>query len=181
MTITIRPPSSSSLTAQTSFVSPDATWLYGTWHVTHSTLPIWRTKRSVQITYTPLPSNDGKIDDVVTYQEQTGSDTVKRVRGVDTPSAGVDGAWDWRGRGWLMIASSHWEVLGYGTESDEGGQWAVTYFAKTLFTPSGIDIYSRSSSGLRDTTIEGIKDALRNLGDSSIEKLVGEMFTIAHR
>ena len=62
------------------------------------------------------------------------------MRGVDTPHPSHPAAYGWRGKGWLKIASSQWEVLGSGEE--EGG-WAVTFFQKTLFTPIGIDVYAR--------------------------------------
>jgi len=187
--ITVRPPSTSSK-PQPSFTSPEPTWLHGTWHVTHSTLPMWRTKRNVQITYTPIPKTND-IDDLVTYQELE-SDKVKSIRGVDKPSSMVPSAWDWRGKGWLMIASSHWEILGYGEETVDHGEfgsvddeprgrqkWAITFFSKTLFTPAGIDIYSQFPEGLRDETVSEIKEALSTLGDADVEELVGQIFKVA--
>lgn len=84
-----------------------------------------------------------------------------------------------------MIASSHWECLGFGTvdsdgdTGDEGGnQWVVTYFAKTLFTPAGIDIYSREKGGLPASTVEEILDALRRFGVEKITRLVDNVFQI---
>lgn len=94
-----------------------------------------------------------------------------------------------------MIASSHWECLGWGdckphttpgdTEdgSDKAGdgyenQWMVTYFAKTLFTPAGIDIYSRKKEGLPGAVVEEILGALRGFGIEEITELVGGVFQI---
>lgn len=84
-----------------------------------------------------------------------------------------------------MIASSHWECLGFGTAdsdsdtSDEGGnQWVVTYFAKTLFTPAGIDIYSREKRGLPPSTVKEILDALRGFGLEEIARLADSVFQI---
>lgn len=34
------------------------------------------------------------------------------------PTPGAPGAWDWRGRCWLVIASSHGECLGFGCADD---------------------------------------------------------------
>ncbi|SLM41103.1 hypothetical protein LPUS_12015 [Lasallia pustulata] len=179
--ITLRPPTASAL-AQPPFTPPTPQWLSGTWHVTHSTLPMWKSKRNVQITYRPLPSADGgtdqgtdRIEDIVTYQGLK-SEKIKSVNGVDKASATDAGAWDWRGKGWLMIASSHWEVLGYGHRGPD--EWAVTYFAKTLFTPAGIDIYSRSSAGFSEETLEGITDALGKIQDPHVKKLAGEIFEV---
>ncbi|KAK8230770.1 hypothetical protein HDK90DRAFT_512889 [Phyllosticta capitalensis] len=149
---------------------PSPAFLAGTWHVTHSTLPMWSSKRNVTITYTPLEgSSPAKLDDLVEYAPASKpADTTKRssVRGVDTLAQlphGSGWAWDWRGKGLLKIASSRWEVLGYGDE-EKGNQWVVTYFASTLFTPAGIDIYSRGAGGLRPETVGDIKSALQGLG-----------------
>lgn len=153
-------------------------FIVGTWHVTHSSLPLWKNKRNVNITYELLPGSSGvtKLDDLVRYQA-LGSDSVKSVHGVDTPSPGNPGAWDWRGKGWLMIASSHWELLGSG-QTDDGNQWTVTYFAKTLFTPAGIDIYSRRKEGLSQDLVEGIVKALKELGVDEITTLANDIFQI---
>lgn len=58
--------------------------------MTHSTLPMWKDKRNVTITYTNLPADSAgvvKIDDLVSYQG-IASDKVKTVCGIDTPSPG---------------------------------------------------------------------------------------------
>jgi hypothetical protein len=187
---TLRAPSSlPTTTSSPSILPPSLTWLSGSWNVTHSTLPMWRKNRNVVITYTVTSTSPLEIDDQVTYQP-LGSDSVKTVRGVDKPFAvpntqeGAEGSlgFNWRGKGWLMIASSKWEILGYGDEEGtgvEGGvknAWVVTYFAKTLFTPAGVDIYSRVGA-LRPETVEGIKAGLVGLG-GDVEKLAGDMFEI---
>ncbi|KAL1627783.1 hypothetical protein SLS54_002049 [Diplodia seriata] len=178
---------------------PAPAWLQGKWHVTHSTLPMWRSKRNVTITYTPV-ADSTKIDDLVEYQALDGNklasdDKLKSVHGVDTPAADCAGwAWDWRGKGWLVIASSRWEVLGYGDEGDGGQaaeavggaqvqaperrQWVVTYFAKTLFTPAGIDLYSRHPDGLRPGTVEAIGEALARVEDEGVRKLAKDLFEV---
>lgn len=139
---------------------------------------MWKKSRNVAITYKLLPTStpDGtpKIDDLVTYNGLTG-DKVKSVSGTDT--AAGPGAWNWRGNGWLKIASSHWEVLGYGGQ--EGGeQWVVTYFAKTLFTPAGVDIYSRRKEGLGAGLLKEIQDALASVDAEDVKKLAGEVFVV---
>jgi hypothetical protein len=104
---------------KTTAPSIDIDFLAGTWYVTHSSLPLWKNKRNVTITYTPIPptattkiagssGNDTKLDDLVQYQSRDASKPkIHSVRGIDTPSRSNRGAWDWRGKGWLMIASSH--------------------------------------------------------------------------
>ncbi|KAL9100332.1 MAG: hypothetical protein Q9163_004281 [Psora crenata] len=135
---------------------------------------MWKTKRNVKITYKPLSSQ--KLEDIVSYQPIS-SDKQKTVLGVDTVGKNT-GEWDWRGKGWLMIASSHWEVLGWG-ELEGGAQWVVTYFAETLFTPAGVDIYSRAKRGCGDEVVKRIKDALRGIEDERMGKLTAELFEVA--
>lgn len=154
--------------------------------MTHSTLPMWKSKRNVRIQYTPLdPSspeiakeNTDRVDDLVTYQGLSG-DKVSSVKGVDKAATGDSrGEWNWRGKGWLMIASSHWEVLGWGEEEGTGNKWVVTMFAKTLFTPAGIDIYSKARGGLKTETLEDIKAALTKVDDSDVKRMAGDLFEI---
>jgi len=182
--ILIRAPTTTDLPQASDFIPPTPAWLSGTWHVTHATLPMWKSKRNVTITYKTHPPTSpstaqettDKLDDIVSYQS-LGSAKMKTVRGIDTASGKDSGAWDWRGKGWLMIASSHWEVLGYG-DLEEGQQWAVTYFAKTLFTPAGIDVYSRMKEGLSEAVMVGIKEALAAVEHAGVTSLAGELFEV---
>ncbi|KAH7081406.1 hypothetical protein BKA63DRAFT_503746 [Paraphoma chrysanthemicola] len=191
--VTLRAPSSLPTTQSSPTISPPTlSWLTGPWHVTHSTLPMWKKNRNVVITYTPVPNTSpAQIDDLVTYQP-LGSTSTKTVHGVDkpfdVPNINNDGAgstaagetaslgYNWRGKGWLMIASSKWEILGYGEEEGTGNSWVVTYFAKTLFTPAGVDYYSRKGR-LAPQTVEDIKVGLKGLG-GDVEKLAGEVFEV---
>ncbi|KAI5203803.1 hypothetical protein AUEXF2481DRAFT_1640 [Aureobasidium subglaciale EXF-2481] len=170
-----------------SYQSPSLSFLQGTWHVTHSTLPMWKSKRNVQITYTALPPSTAdakldqtdRLDDVVSYQGLD-SDKLHTVHGVDKASGGigVTDVWDWRGKGWLMIASSHWEVLGWADKGASQDSWVVTYFAKTLFTPAGIDFYSRRKEGLSEQTIQDIKAALSRVDNEDVRRLSSEVFEV---
>ncbi|KAL2007692.1 hypothetical protein VTN00DRAFT_7674 [Thermoascus crustaceus] len=221
------------------------------WHVTLSTLPMWRTNRNVRIRYTllepskpllgssgPEPTKPGKkknaslrLLDRVTYQSQSQSlksksrpgtesesgsgsgeneskDKVHCVMGVDTAittrgkdDEGSTWGWEWRGSGWLRLASSRWEVLGYGTittipgptEEDGAGpvqaggdgqeermDWMVTYFSKTLFTPAGIDIYARPRAVVPEELLAGIKRGLKDTGDVVLGRLAEELFPVRH-
>lgn len=185
--ISLRTPAiyhSSSSASTPPFDPPPVEWLTGRWHVTHSSLPLWKDKRNVTLDYAALPSNDNasavRIDDTTSYKK-LGSEKVKTAHGIDTPSAGKPGAYDWRGTGWLRIASSHWEILGYGEVAGERAhRWIVTYFAKTLFTPAGIDIYSRQADGLPEGVVAEIKDALGALEARELRKLVADLFEVKH-
>lgn len=160
---------------------------------------MWKKNRNVVITYTPIPSTSPpQLDDVVTYSPlNTSKPVVKTVRGVDKPfsvpntaesTAGgtVEGeagegalaslAYNWRGKGWLMIASSKWEILAYGDEEGTDNAYVVTFFAKTLFTPAGIDVYSRKDR-LKEETVEAIKAGLAGLG-GKVAELAGELFVV---
>ncbi|RYP54475.1 hypothetical protein DL768_000781 [Monosporascus sp. mg162] len=158
------------------FVPPPLEWLYRTWSVTHSTLSMWRSAKNVRITYRPYEADKSSslaIDDLVEYEKKGSQSGVKTVEGIDRPDPGSPGAWDWRGKGWLRIASSHWEVLGYGerplaaAEGDAGVErWVVTWFAPTLFTQEGLDIYSDRREGLSRETLEAIMEALKTLGEA---------------
>lgn len=165
---------------------------------------MWKKSRNVIIRYTRIGSSS-HLDDEVTYQPLDKSKSkIKSVRGVDKPNLSVSGStsmstpadtdtaaggeelaslgYTWRGRGFLAIASSKWEILGYGNEDAAtpdapGNSWVVTYFAKTLFTPAGVDIYSRRGQ-LRAETVEDIKKALKGLG-GDVEKLAASVFEVA--
>lgn len=127
---------------------------------------------------------------MVTYQNLS-SDKLKTVHGVDKPfevpntsSAPAEAeagevaslGYNWRGKGWLVIATSKWEILGYGDEEATGNSWVVTYFAKTLFTPAGVDFYSRKGS-LAPQTIEYIKAGLAGIG-GDVAKLAEQVFEV---
>lgn len=144
----------------------------------------------MRITYTAIPSTSPvQLDDVVSYQS-LGSDSLKTVHGIDKPfdvpnttappsGTGDDVAslgYNWRGKGWLVIATSKWEILGYGDEQGTGNRWVVTYFAKTLFTPAGVDVYSRKGS-LAPQTIDSIKAGLAGLG-GEVANLAEQIFEV---
>lgn len=111
------------------------------------------------------------------YESLNGKSGVKTVAGVDTASEpDSTGAWDWRGKGWLFFVSSHWEVLGWGERpcaGAEGGveRWVVTWFAPTLFTKEGVDVYSDRREGVSEETLKEIMSGLKG----SEAKPVAEM------
>ncbi|KAG9248212.1 hypothetical protein BJ878DRAFT_532044 [Calycina marina] len=161
-----------SLPSSNEFTTPSLEWLQGSWFVTHSTLTMWRKARNVQITYAIIPSTSSSpelLDDTVTSTPtaRTLLPQLKAIRGIDTPDG--HGGWDWRGKGWLKIASSHWEVLGWGEH--EGERWVVTWFAPSLFTPAGLDLYSSRKEGMRDVLYKEIMEKLEGLEAKEMAEL----------
>ena len=167
------------LPSSTEFRSPPLEWLQGTWFVTHSTLPMWRKAKNVRITYKLIPPSDPTqptlLDDEVCSEptQRTLLPQPKSIKGIDTPDG--DGAWNWRGKGLLKIASSHWEVLGWG-ENDIGEEdkerWVITWFAPSMFTPAGLDIYSSRKVGMSEKTYKDLTLALENLEAKDLADLV---------
>ncbi|KAM0325317.1 hypothetical protein ACHAQA_007302 [Verticillium albo-atrum] len=181
--ITLRSPSkyaSASASSSPSGPTPPALdWLHRTWSVTHSTLAMWRTARNVRITYKPLPGSAAgapRIDDLVEYEPTTTSAAkLKTVAGVDTAAGDDTTAWDWRGGGMLFFVTSHWEVLGWGERKLAGGgveRWAVTWFAPTLFTKEGVDVYCDRKEGISEEGYAEVLAALKGLEAKPVVALV---------
>ena len=148
---------------------------------------MWRTARNVRITYKPLPPSSSaggeggggprpRIDDLVEYEKQ-GKTSLKTVEGIDTAASGSGdtGSWDWKGKGVLGFVSSHWEILGWGERTGADGateRWVVTWFAHTLFTKEGIDLYSDRREGLSPALAEEILAALKGVDSKEIVAMV---------
>ncbi|KAI1269463.1 hypothetical protein F5Y18DRAFT_99330 [Xylariaceae sp. FL1019] len=159
-------------TASEPFNPPPSQWLWGTWAVTHSTLSMWKPSQNVRITYTPQKDDESVFDNLVEYEKKNGKGGVKSVLGTEKPDPKVPSAWNWRGKGWLAIASSHWEVLGWGDRTLPNGdveRWAVTWFAATLFSEEGVDVYCDRREGLSKGTAD---DIIRTLKELEAPKLV---------
>ncbi|KAH6613419.1 hypothetical protein F5144DRAFT_634011 [Chaetomium tenue] len=128
-----------------------------------------------------IAAHRARVSDTVEYEARSGRGGVKRIAGVDTAAvAGDAGVWDWRGSGWLFFVGSHWEVLGWGERvvpregaaagveagvGDEGEvemeRWVVTWFAPTVFTAEGVDVYSDRRGGASEGLV---KEVLAELG-----------------
>ena len=88
------------------------------------------------------------------------------------------------GKGVIKVASSHWDILGWGVDNNarSKGQgsaeklWMVTYFIKTVFTPSAVDIYSRDPAGLSPELVQDIKKALKRTGHPELVRLTDELY-----
>ena len=171
-----RPPSSSPAKAASPFTEPTLDFLKGTWHVFYSTLPMWESNRNVTITYSPLPDIEGGWNNLVKYQPVS-SDKWKTVEGIEKPDPSIPSAWNWRGKGWLKIASSHWETLGWGDEEDG---WLVIWFQKTLFTPAGIDVLARRKEGLSEELLNRIRGEMKKVEDQAFNEQAEKIFKIRH-
>ncbi|RDA94830.1 hypothetical protein CP533_4317 [Ophiocordyceps camponoti-saundersi (nom. inval.)] len=188
MSIQLKPPTRYSTSSPSGGGGgPPIPWLTSTpWAVTHSTLSMWRKARNVRIRYSALPSKDeggrARLDDLVEYEPVKSDGVRKTVEGVDTQAVddGPEGgcaSWDWRGKRWLSFVSSHWEVLGWGEEEMVGGgveRWAITWFAPTLFTNEGLDIYCDRREGLSEETYKRLREALTALAVPKIVAMVDE-------
>jgi hypothetical protein len=189
-TYSIKPPSDN---GSVEVEAPSFLWIGTTWCVAYTNLPLWKDKKNVRITYriegnAPSPS-DGRmpdLDDHVVYEE-IGKTKEKHIHGISRPVE-VEGiafglAYSWRGKGWLRIASSDWEILGWGKDefasADKPNDWVVTCFSKTLFTPAGIDIYTRTALPLTEETLKKIKDVLTGLADENWSKMVNAIYEIS--
>ena len=169
--------------SQADFIPPTIDWLSGTWRLTHSTLSMWKSNRNITMNYTIIPASSAqdpsnKLDDVTSYQPLASS-KFKSIHGIDTARGTDTSLWDWRGKGWLTIATSHWEVLGYGDIGEEAGgpgQWLVTYFTATRFTNAGISVYSRAKEGNPEALVREILESISGMQNETVKKLTGEMF-----
>lgn len=85
----------------------------------------------------------------------------------------------WRGRGWLKLISSHWEILGHG-DLEESGQWMVIHGQKSIATPAVINLYTRKKEGLREDMRKEAQAALEGLGDEHLLALVRTMYLVRH-
>lgn len=120
--------------------SLDARELEGTWHVVATTFPMWLDgkKTSPRFAYSKVRSEDGvvRMDDLVSYVEdgKPGS-----IEGVDTQGE-VPTHFTWRGKGLLALFKSEWDVVFV----SEDRSWAIITFSKTIATPEGMDVISRT-------------------------------------
>lgn len=118
--------------------------LQGTWHLIYSNFDMWKNNvKDVTFTYTP-EEKDGKpvLLDEVKYTKE-GSE--KTITGYDHPED--DTKFTWRGKGLLGVLSSNWQIEWFNHEQD----CLIISFEKTMLTPAGVDILSRSSSPNEDS------------------------------
>jgi hypothetical protein len=141
---------------------------------------MWSKARNVRITYGSLPPHSSgahRVSDLVEHEKLDGSGGLKSILGADTSANSTEtGIWNWRGKGALFWVTSHWEVLGWGErkigDGEEVERWVVTWFAPTLFTKEGIDIYSDRKEGLSEATARDIVEALKKIEAKDVAEMV---------
>jgi hypothetical protein len=191
--VVIRAPSShtysTSKATNYNLKTPSFEWLSTTWNVSYSSLPLWKGKQNVRITYSlcgATPQDSLRMPDLDDHVEsqKIGQTKTSHIHGISRPVE-VEGlefglAYSWRGKGWLKIASSDWEILGYGPDNHakDPNDYIVTFFSKTLFTPAGIDIYTRTKANLSDETLSAIKSTLASLSDEKFTSIANSIFEV---
>ncbi len=119
----------------------DAKRLEGGWHVVATNFPMWLDGSKTDPTFIYRVSNAGSVpielEDTVAYSEGGKKET---ILGTDTQDASGSSHFTWRGRGLLSVFTSDWVILK--TAPDD--RFMVLYFSKTLATPEGVDVISRS-------------------------------------
>lgn len=109
----------------------------GTWYVVRSSLGLWLSggitgRHNPSVTYAPLPG--GQLVDTVRF---TQGGQPHLIVGLDTPDG--EGGYVWRGLTPLTrLTKSRWHFL------QAGGDWTITMFERTLFTPAGLNVYART-------------------------------------
>jgi hypothetical protein len=150
----------------------DAATLQGTWHVVATTFPMWTEgrRRDPSFTYARLRREGARVrfDDTVAFVKDGGRDSIE---GVDTQHAEVPTHFTWRGRGWLCLFTSDWDVVAL----DPAGRWAALTFSSTIATPAGVDVIARDRA-LDPETLAAVVARLR--GDPVAASLLGGLVVL---
>lgn len=131
-------------------------FLAGTWFIAQTSLPMWLKgdKMGPTLNYTITEcKGETVLLDEVKYSKKGKQ---KTITGYDKINPANPNAFTWRGKGLLSLSTSDWEIR----LKDPQGQWAVSWFSKTLFTPEGVDILSRTPT-LSAATMDSIKQAMK--------------------
>jgi hypothetical protein len=142
--------------------------LEGRWFVVRSNFPMWlkgkKTNPSFSYTVTSKGKNTVLLDEVQ-YQKKS---KAKSIVGYDKPVNTQNRSFVWRGKGILAGLKSKWSIL----YLDSNQQWMIIHFKKTLFTPEGYDVISKSKSVNPETD----RKVLEKLKELKIDQL-----TIIHQ
>lgn len=126
-------------------------WLAGTWFVIASDAPLWVKGDKVAPTLNYTIRQHGSTYRLLDEVKYTKDHHHKTITGYDKLNNTQTNAFIWRGKGVLFFVKSKWQV----TLQDTAGRWAVIAYSKTLFTPEGVDILSRSPA-LDEATMQHI-------------------------
>lgn len=133
--------------------------LEGRWYINQSNFPMWLKGNKINPTFNyTLKEKGGKegLVDVVKYKQ---NGKTKSIKGFDNVVDQHNTQFVWRGKGWMAILTSKWSIL-YISPNKE---WAIIYFQKTLFTPEGYDVISRTPRLSREQT-QAVDTQLQKLG-----------------
>lgn len=156
---------------------PTIDQISGLWFITRTSVAFWKDKRNATVTFTQVKSNtSGALDNLAIYQTLS-SDNLKSVHGTDRPSQNNPGTFDWRGNGWLSIASSRWEILRYGVEGN-GGAWLLVHTQASIFTSEGFILYSRKKEILQSDVQMTLEGRLAEYQPGHLKELVVAMFEV---
>lgn len=130
--------------------------IVGTWFICSTNFPMWLKgdKTSPTFTYS-ITDKKGETNVLLDEVKYVKNGKIKTLTGFDYQDATDSSAFVWRGKGLLSLVRSQWKVVLH----DPNGQWAVIWFSKTLFTPEGVDIISRTPQ-LSDKTLNHIKSLM---------------------
>ncbi|KAG8870842.1 histidinolphosphatase [Tulasnella sp. 332] len=164
-------------------------WLMEKWTVMASTLPLWKGRKNVTISYSQIgdqPINETFFDQVqFSWSEKTapgtapstleGVDTVRRVDKREESEAkaqnGVRYRWGATGLMAWICPRANWQLLGFFLAEDpkrSDEDWVVMYFDKTLFTPAGLDIYVCNPKAFNMSKVRKIISACQKNSDAAV-------------
>lgn len=128
--------------------------LLGSWYIQFSDFPMWikGDKKDPTFTYT-LTNQEDIIDDTVSYTKNGKNKTVK---GFDKKINNNE--FIWQGYGLLRLFKSKWKV----SYISEDKHIVIIEFEKSLVTPKGYDIISRSKN-LNDNDSKNIIEVFNRL------------------
>lgn len=132
------------------------TFMVGTWFIIQTNFPMWLKgdKLNPTLNYTLIErKGQPMLLDVVKY---THKGKQKTITGYDKADAENPYIFYWRGKGLLAIASSKCDIR----LRDPKGQWAVSWFSKTAFSPEGVEIISKTPT-LPPATLSHIKQLMQ--------------------
>lgn len=131
--------------------------LEGTWYVHLSNFKMWLKGNKHHPTFTygiAYKKKQKGLKDVVSYDKKGKR---KQIVGFDKPENEAATQFTWRGKGFLALFKSKWEIV-YRSPG-----WTLIHFEKTLATAEGYDVISRGKQ-FSIEEIESIKAKLRELG-----------------
>jgi lipocalin len=132
--------------------------LEGKWYILWSNFPMWLKGDKTSPTFNYKVATKNGIKGLTDNVEYLQNGIVKSIKGFDKPLNENNTSFEWRGNGLLSLLSSKWQILYF--DNDEN--WAIIYFEKTLFTPTGYDIIAREKN-LGEAALKNIKNKLKEL------------------